>query len=79
MPKELQLQVKPKVAATEWLLKKEVSYKLKVSTDDIKHVEILKKSIDARQKAIKINLKVAVYIHEEFLEALPNFTRLPKL
>lgn len=72
MPKELQLQVKPKVAATEWLLKKEVSYKLKLATDEIKHVEILKRSIDARQKSVKINLKVAVYIQEEFEEDLPN-------
>ena len=72
MLKELQLQVKPKVAATDWLLKKEVSYKLEVSVENIKHVEILKRSIDARQKSVKINLKVAVYINESFEENLPG-------
>ncbi|WP_152287600.1 NAD(P)/FAD-dependent oxidoreductase [Flavicella marina] len=79
MPQEIQLQVKPKVAATEWLLKKEVAYKLKVSSDDISHVEILKRSIDARQKAIKINLKVAVFIHEEFKEQLPQLPIYPNV
>ncbi|MFC2110442.1 NAD(P)/FAD-dependent oxidoreductase [Bacteroidota bacterium] len=72
MPQELQLQVKPKVAATESLLKREVAFKLKVAFDDIRHVEILKRSIDARQKSVKINLKVAVYIKENFEENLPD-------
>jgi uncharacterized FAD-dependent dehydrogenase len=72
MLKELQLQVKPKVAATDWLLKKEVSYKLEVAVETIQHVEILKRSIDARQKSVKINLKVAVYINENFEENLPG-------
>ncbi len=71
MPQEIQIQVKPKVAATPELLKKEISYKLKISAGDIKHIEILKRSIDARQKAVKINLKVAVYINEDFNEELP--------
>lgn len=79
MPKELQLQVKPKVAATDILLKKEVAYKLKVAFADIKHVEILKRSIDARQKAVKINLKVAVYIEENFEENLPTIPNYPNV
>jgi uncharacterized Rossmann fold enzyme len=42
---------------------------------EIQHVAILKRSIDARQKAIKINLKVAVYLKENFKE---NTVRLPE-
>jgi len=72
MLKELQIQVKPKVAATEWLLKKEVSYKLKIAVETINHIEILKRSIDARQKAVKINLKVGVYINEIYTEQTPS-------
>lgn len=79
MPQELQLQVKPKVAATELLLKKEIAYKLKISFKDIQHVEILKRSIDARQKSIKINLKVAVFVNEEFEENLPNIPNYPNV
>tara|TARA_B100000809_G_scaffold266760_2_gene331299 strand:+ start:34290 stop:35834 length:1545 start_codon:yes stop_codon:yes gene_type:complete len=79
MPQELQLQVKPKVAATELLLKKEVSYILKIALKDIEHVEILKRSIDARQKSVKINLKVAVYINESFKENLPSIPNYPNV
>ncbi|MEI6866760.1 FAD-dependent protein [Flavicella sp.] len=79
MPKELQLQVKPKVATIDWLLKKEVSYKLKIASEDIKHIEILKRSIDARQKSVKINLRVAVYIHEEFEETIPSLPDYPNV
>src|SRR5690606_7520098 len=33
-----------------------------------KHIQILKRSIDARQKSIKINLKVLVFVNEDFTE-----------
>ena len=79
MSQELQLQVKPKVAATEALLKREVAFKLKVGFDEIRHIEILKRSIDARQKAVKINLKVAVYIHEDFEQKLPELPDYPNV
>ncbi|WP_139959536.1 NAD(P)/FAD-dependent oxidoreductase [Flavicella sediminum] len=79
MPQELQLQVKPKVAVTDTLLKREVAFKLKVPFDDIKHVEILKRSIDARQRSVKINLKVAVYIKEDFEEVLPDLPNYPNV
>ena len=54
MPEEIQLRVSPKVASTEALLKREVAFKLKASFDEIRHVEILKRSIDARQSSVKI-------------------------
>jgi uncharacterized protein len=79
MPQEIQLQVKPKVAATELLLKKEVGYKLKISFEKIRHVEILKRSIDARQKSVKINLRVAVYTEEDFEENLPQIPDYPNV
>ncbi|MHC0443560.1 FAD-binding protein, partial [Flavobacterium sp. 3-210] len=61
MPKELLLQVTPEIAANESLLKDHLSKQIKVSVQEIQHVSILKRSIDARQKAIKINLKVLIY------------------
>ena len=79
MPQEIQLQVKPKVAATESLLKKEITFKLKIAFDSIIHIEILKRSIDARQKSVKINLKVAVYIDEDFNETLHNLPDYPNV
>ena len=65
MPKELLLQVAPEVANVEQLLKKQLSSILKISVDDIAHVAVLKRSIDARQKAIKFNIKVNVYMAGE--------------
>jgi uncharacterized FAD-dependent dehydrogenase len=71
MPKEIQLRVKPKIAATAELLKREVAFQLKISRNRIQHIEILKRSIDARQKAVKINLSVAVYLEEHFEDRPP--------
>jgi uncharacterized FAD-dependent dehydrogenase len=65
MPKELLLQVTPEIAANESLLKDHLSKHIKVSAQEIQHVSILKRSIDARQKAIKINLKVLIYLKGE--------------
>ncbi len=69
MPQELLLQVTPEIAANELQLKNHVSKQIKVSVNEIQQVAILKRSIDARQKAIKINLKVAVYLKGEFFQA----------
>ncbi|WDF59065.1 FAD-dependent oxidoreductase [Flavobacterium sp. KACC 22758] len=65
MPRELLLQVTPEIAANEILLKDYLSKQIKVSAQEIQHVSILKRSIDARQKAIKINLKVLIYLKGE--------------
>jgi uncharacterized FAD-dependent dehydrogenase len=65
MPRELLLQVTPEIAANEILLKDYLSKQIKVSVQEIQHVSILKRSIDARQKAIKINLKVLIYLKGE--------------
>ena len=65
MPRELLLQVTPEIAANELLLKDYLSKQIKVSLKEIQHVSILKRSIDARQKAIKINLKVIIYLQGE--------------
>jgi uncharacterized FAD-dependent dehydrogenase len=77
MPQELNLQVSPEIAANESLLYDYVAKTVRVSTKLVQKVVILKRSIDARQKAIKINLKVSVFlIDEEFVAqkiALPDY------
>jgi uncharacterized protein len=65
MPKELLLQVSPEIAANEILLKEYLSKQVKVSVKEIQYISILKRSIDARQKAIKINLKVNIFLQDE--------------
>lgn len=75
MPKELLLQVTPEIAANELLLKDYLSKQIKVAPKEIQHVSILKRSIDARQKAIKINLKVLIYLKGEAFQE--NVLQLP--
>jgi uncharacterized protein len=75
MPKELLLQVSPEIAANENLLKEHLSKQIKISAKQIQHVSILKRSIDARQKAIKINLKVNIFLQGE--NFVPNKIELP--
>ncbi len=82
MPKELLLQVSPEVAANEIQLKDHLSKQIKVSTNNIQHISILKRSIDARQKAVKINLKVLVFTKgEDYVThkiELPNYKDVAK-
>ena len=77
MPQELLIQVAPEVAANTRLLKEHVAKMIRTSPADIQHISIVKRSIDARQKAIKINLKLAVFFKgEPFTEnriELPNY------
>ena len=68
MQQEFQLQVKPEEAQDQELLKLFVARSNKLLVSDITHVEIVKRSIDARQKNVKINLKVRAYIKEKFIE-----------
>lgn len=65
MPQEIQLQVLPQVAATNDLLVEHISKLTHTFVKDIQHVSILKRSIDARQKQVKINLKVLVFFQGE--------------
>ncbi len=77
MPKELLLQVSPEVAADAILLQEQVGKLIHTKSKDIQHITILKRSIDARQKAIKINLKVLIFLNGETFTPqkieLPNY------
>ena len=65
MPIESLLQVAPEIAADALLLKQSVAKHLQLQKNEIQHIQVLKRSIDARQLAIKINLKVAVFFNDE--------------
>ncbi len=66
MQKEFQFQISPQVAHDQTELKQVVKKKFKLPPGEIKHIEILRKSIDARKKEIKYNLKIRVYVNEDF-------------
>ena len=64
----LNLVTTPKIAATEELLKKTVAFEGDYRVEEITHIQILKRSIDARQRQVKINLRVEVYLNEPYFE-----------
>ena len=69
MPREIQTQVSPEVAHNESLLNEHVAKLFHVSIKEIQKVVVLKRSIDARQKAIKLNIKAAVFFKGEDIVA----------
>ncbi len=68
MQQEFQLQVSPEIAQDLEKLKRFVAKNKRLNFNDIKHLQIIKKSIDARQKNVKINLRITVFLNEEFTE-----------
>ena len=65
MPREIQTQVSPEVAHNESLLNEHVAKLFHVSITEIQKVVVVKRSIDARQKAIKFNIKGTVFFNGE--------------
>ena len=65
MIKELHVRVAPQIAATESLLKDYLAEELAIDTRTITSVRVLRRSIDARQRNIFVNLKVRTYINEQ--------------
>lgn len=65
MINEYQLRILPEQAASEQSLKLYISREKGLDARTINAVRVLKKSIDARQRTIYVNVKVQVFINEE--------------
>ncbi len=64
MIKEIQVRVLPQVAQDEEKLIAQLAKSDKFDVRAVRAIRILKRSIDARQRQVMINLKVRVYINE---------------
>lgn len=77
MPREIQTQVAPEIATNESLLMQHVAKLFHVSVAEIQKVVVLKRSIDARQKAVKFNIKASVFFKDEVYQkseiSLPEY------
>jgi len=76
MKKELQIAVAPEVGADENALRVKVARKLGIAVHKLTHVEILRQSVDARRKPIRLQLKVCAYVgspYEETPITLPDY------
>lgn len=65
MTQEYQLRVLPEIAANEQALKSYLAQEQGVNLKQLTAVRILKRSIDARQRTVFVNLKVRVYLNEQ--------------
>ena len=64
MIQEFQIRVLPEVAASEKAIKHFLLEEKGLAAGAVKAVRVLKRSIDARQHTIYVNLKVRVYVNE---------------
>ena len=65
MTNEYQIRVVPEVAAQEDRLKSWLADEYGFDVRTIQGVRILRRSIDARQRQIYVNLKVRIYVNEQ--------------
>ena len=65
MIRELQLRLLPEEAANEQALKRVAARETGEAVSQIRAVRVLKRSIDARQRVIFVNVKLRVFINEE--------------
>ena len=65
MIQEVQLRLLPEQAANEQSIKRFLHEDKGLTMQEMRHVRVLKRSIDARQRTIYVNLTVRVYVNEE--------------
>lgn len=64
MIQEFDLRVVPQTAANEQSLKEYIAQEKGLDVRTMTHLRVLRRSIDARQRTIFVNLKVRIYINE---------------
>ena len=64
MIQELQLRVHPRTAASSAELTQHIAKQQNIDANDIQGIRVLRRSIDARQRQVVVNLKVRVYVDE---------------
>lgn len=77
MKHELNLVLTPEDAANEAVLKKQISRTISCNENAITHYRVVKRSIDARSRNIKINLKIEVYVNEPAPEPVDYKIKYP--
>lgn len=82
MYKEIELRITPEEAHDREIVNELLARMLHVGQERIVHVEILRKSIDARQRRVVIQLKVGVHLDrveqkERYLLPNTGMFRLP--
>ena len=64
MKKTLELTLPPEIAFDENELHQHIKSSLQIKEDNTFHIRLLKRSIDARSRQIKVNLQAEIYVDE---------------
>ena len=64
MKKTLELTLSPEIAFDENELHQHIKSSLQIKEDNTFHIRLLKRSIDARSRQIKVNLQAEIYVDE---------------
>ena len=81
----LQLRTNPETAGEPDRLKRSLAKKLGVDEAEIRHIDVQRRSIDARKKQVAVNLKLDVYVGEDYRPAditlpdYPNVSNSPEV
>lgn len=78
---ERNIQVLPEIASNQLLLQEWIAIHEGIAEETISHIEIIKRSIDARQRQVKINLKIQIFVNEAFKPLtfkLPDYRNVSK-
>lgn len=59
---EITVRVRPEEAASDEILRHGAACALKIDVSRVKHVDIIRRSVDARQKTVLLNLSVGVHV-----------------
>lgn len=73
MLREIQISLLPKQVFMEEQLLTSVALFLKIEKERVSHIEIIKRSIDARRTPVKYQVKALVYVDEDFTEVESTF------
>src|SRR5690606_16428063 len=76
MPQHIQLRLPLEDVAHDENIRQQAARALKITTNKITAVQCLRRSIDARGKQIYIQLQLAVFIEEEFVDSFAFTPRL---
>lgn len=74
MISNIQIRIRPEVAYDSERLKKRISIECSTSIQSISGYKLLKRTIDARQRQVMVNLSIAVYINEP-VDLTPTYQR----
>ena len=77
MIRELQFQIPAEEIVNVDFIRRTAAQKSGIPLAEIDRVEILRRSIDARQRSIRYNLRVAIYCGEDKPSEFPYFRPIP--